>query len=133
MSTANVTIVQGLYAAFGRGDIATIIAGLAPDVDWAVNGPRKDYPLFGTWKGQGEVRKFFDLLAETEDFSEFSPKDFHAVGDLVFVLGHYAGVVKKTGRTFVSDWVHVFTVRGGKVAKFREYTDSAQFVAANRG
>jgi hypothetical protein len=30
MSTANVTFVQGLYAAFGRGDIATIIAGLAP-------------------------------------------------------------------------------------------------------
>ena len=79
------------------------------------------------------VRKFFDLVAETENFSEFSPKDFHAAGDLVFVLGHYAGVVKKTGRTFACDWVHVFTVRGGKVAKFREYSDSAQFVAANRG
>ena len=32
MSNANVALVQGLYAAFGRGDVADIIASLAPDV-----------------------------------------------------------------------------------------------------
>ena len=34
MSNANITTIQNLYAAFGRGDVATIIAGLTPDVDW---------------------------------------------------------------------------------------------------
>jgi ketosteroid isomerase-like protein len=34
MSAANIAFVQSLYAAFGRGDIATIVNGLAPDVDW---------------------------------------------------------------------------------------------------
>ena len=34
MSNANVSLVQSLYAAFGRGDIAAIISACARDVDW---------------------------------------------------------------------------------------------------
>ena len=30
MSSANISFVQSLYTAFGRGDITTIINGLAP-------------------------------------------------------------------------------------------------------
>jgi ketosteroid isomerase-like protein len=40
MSATNIAFVQSLYAAFGRGDIKAVIAGLAPDVDWTVNGRR---------------------------------------------------------------------------------------------
>ena len=51
MSNANVALVQGLYAAFGRGDVADIIAGLAPDVHWESGGRRSDFPTFGPRKG----------------------------------------------------------------------------------
>ena len=44
MSQADVALIQSLYAAFGRGDIATIIAALAPDVDWRLNGSRSELP-----------------------------------------------------------------------------------------
>jgi ketosteroid isomerase-like protein len=37
------------------------------------------------------------------------------------------------GRRTTSDWVHIFTIRAGKVAKFRELMDSAALVAAYRG
>jgi ketosteroid isomerase-like protein len=133
MSNANIALVQNIYAAFGKGDIASLINVLAADVDWGVNGPARAYPTFGIWKGSGEVQKFFKLVAETESFSEFSPREFHAAGDLVFALGSYAGAVKKSGRPFACDWVHVFTIHGGKVTKFREYTDTAQFADAYRG
>src|SRR4051794_13816807 len=76
--------------AFGRGDIETIIAALAPDVDWVVAGRREDYPLLGSWKGQSEVRKFFQTLQEQQEHIEFSPREFFAADDRVFVLGHYA-------------------------------------------
>ena len=36
---ANTTLVQGLYAAFGRGEIPSILTALADDVDWTVSGP----------------------------------------------------------------------------------------------
>ena len=42
MSQADVTLIQSLYAAFGRGDIATIIAAVAPDIEWRLNGSRSD-------------------------------------------------------------------------------------------
>ena len=132
MSNANIALVQSLYAAFGKGDIATLVNGLTADVDWNVNGRRKDYPMFGTWKGPGDVQTFFKGVADHETFSAFSPKEFHAAGELVFAFGHYAGAIKKTGRTFDCEWVHVFTVKNGKVARFREFTDTAQFAEAYR-
>jgi uncharacterized protein len=133
MSNSNIGFVRSLYAAFGKGDIATIIAGLASDVDWAVNGRRSDYPLLGSWKGQSEVKKFFAGVAEHEQATDFSPREFFAAEDRVFVLGHYSWNIRKTGRPVSSDWVHVFTIRDGKVDKFREFNDTAQFAEAYRG
>lgn len=133
MSQADVALIQSLYAAFGRGDIATIIAALAPDVDWRLNGSRSDYPLFGNRKGPREVQAFFEEIPKLQDFSDFTPREFHAAGDRVFVLGHYAATIRKTGRKAACDWVHIFTVRNGKVAAFLEFTDTAQFAQAWKG
>ena len=74
MSNANITLVQGLYAAFGRGDIATIVAGLTQDIDWQTLGPARDYPTFGQRKGKAAVQEFFAQVAATEEFSDFSPR-----------------------------------------------------------
>jgi ketosteroid isomerase-like protein len=133
MSAANIAFVQSLYAAFGRGDIATIIKGLTSDVVWSVNGRSKDYPLLGSWRGPSEVQRFFQGVAEHEEATEFSPREFFAAEDRVFVLGHYAWKIRKTGRPVSSDWVHVFTIRGGKVVRFQEFNDTAQFAEAYRG
>jgi ketosteroid isomerase-like protein len=132
MSAANVSLIQSLYAAFGRGDIATIIAALRPEVEWVVNGRREDYPLCGVWKGSGGVQEFFNRLTELEEVSEFSPQVFDDAEDKVFVQGHYTWKMRKTGVTVSTDWIHVFTVLDGKVKKFLEFTDTAQFAAALR-
>jgi uncharacterized protein len=132
MSATNIAFVQSLYAAFGRGDIKSVIAGLASDVDWTVNGRRKDYPMLGSWKGQDGVQKFFEGLAEHEEAVEFTPLEFFGADDRVCVLGHYAWKIRKTGRPVASDWVHIFTVRNGKVVRFQEFNDTAQFAEAYR-
>jgi ketosteroid isomerase-like protein len=133
MSEAAITLIKGMYESFGRGDIDRVIAGLTPDIHWRVNGERSDYPLLGVWNGTAEVRQFFAGVAAQEQFSEFNPKEFYPAADRVFVLGHYAGKVAKTGRAFASDFVHIFTLRGGKVCDFLEFNDTARFVAAWRG
>jgi uncharacterized protein len=132
MSAANIALIQSLYAAFGRGEIATIINAMAPDVDWHVNGRRQDYPLLGRWQGRDQVQKFFQGVAEHEEAKDFSPREFFAAEDRVFVLGHYAWTIRKTGRGVASDWVHVFTIKSGKVVKFQEFNDTAQFAEAYR-
>ena len=133
VSNPNIALVQSIYAAFGRGEVATIIAALAPNVDWTVNGRSSDYPMFGNWKTPAKVQEFFQGVDQYEKFTDFSPRDYYAVDEKVFVLGHYAGSIKTTGKPFASDWIHIFTIHGGKVIGFREFSDSHQFVAAYRG
>jgi ketosteroid isomerase-like protein len=133
MSNANVNLIQNLYAAFGRGDIATIISAMTPDVEWETVGRPADFPTLGRRRGQVGVQRFFELVAQHFDFSEFSPKEFFATDNVVFVLGHYAMTVKKTEGKAESDWIHIFTIADGKVAKFREFLDTAPFIAAYRG
>ncbi len=133
MSNANITTIQNLYAAFGRGDVATIIAGLTPDVDWQTIGRQKDFPTLGARKGAAQVQEFFQLVGEHEDFSDFTPREFYAADDKVFVLGSYSLKLKKTGKPIASEWVHVFTLKDGKVTRFREHTDTAQFAEAFAG
>src|SRR5262249_35177502 len=74
-----------------------------------------------------EVEEFFKLVAENEDFSDFSPREFYSTDDKVFVIGTYNLRVRKTGHPVACGWVHVFTLRDGKVTCFREHTDTAQF------
>jgi ketosteroid isomerase-like protein len=129
---ANVALVQNMYAAFLRGDMATLLGSMAPDIDWEAHGPQKDFPLFGPRKGIAEVEQFFRDVPTINEFSEFSPGEFVASGDKVVALGHYAITIRPTGRKVATDWAMVWTIRDGKVVKFREHTDSAKFVEAYR-
>ena len=133
MSEANVNLAKSMYAAFQRGDIATIVKTVTPDIVWDVNGRKSDFPTLGTWKGPAGVQDFFASVAQHLDFSEFSPQEFYPSGDKVFVLGRYAMTVKKTGKPMACGWCHVFTVRDGKVTGFQEFTDTAQAADAYRG
>jgi ketosteroid isomerase-like protein len=130
--TPNVVLVKSLYAAFGKGDVATIVGACTPDVDWVNVGRASDFPTFGPRKGPAGVQEFFNLVGANLKFSEFSPKEFYPVGDKVFVLGFYAMTVTKTGKPMQSDWLHVFTIADGKVKAFSEFLDTARAVEAFR-
>lgn len=133
MSDANIALVQDLYAAYGKGDIATLLAAMTPDIDWHSGGRATDYPGFGPRKGIEQVREFFGIAAENNEYSHFTPREFYACGDKVFVLGDYAITLRKTGRAMTSDWAHIFTIRDGKVSAFREFLDTALAAECYRG
>ena len=79
------------------------------------------------------MQEFFKIIADNNDFQHFTPREFYATDDKVFVLGDYAITLKKNGKKFATDWIHVFTIKGGKVATFREYLDTALAAEAYRG
>lgn len=133
MTASNIFFVRSLYTAFGRGDVSTIVNAMTPDAVWEVVGRVKDYPLFGARRGPAAVRDFFKQVGENQEAVSFSPRDFHAAGDVVLVLGHYTWMLRRTGRPVDAEWAHVFTVRDGKIAAFREFTDTAQFTQSWRG
>jgi ketosteroid isomerase-like protein len=85
-------------------------------------------PQAGPRHGRAAVAEFFKQVAESTTFDTFEPREFIAQGDKVAVQGHYRGKANTTGKTYDTDWVMTFEIRGGKVVRFREFTDSAQLV-----
>jgi uncharacterized protein len=125
----NVKVVQEAYDAFGRGDIQGILDRLTDDIDWQTYGPEA-LPGTRPRHGKEEVREFFGDVARDWSFETFEPREFIAQGDHVVCLGRYTGTGQASGRPFGSEWAMHFTVRNGKVARFREFTDTAQMLAA---
>jgi hypothetical protein len=132
MSAAqNTQIVKDAYAAFQRGDIAGVLASLDDGIEWqGVIGTEGVLPQAGLRKGKAAVGEFFKLVDQTTEFKTFEPREFIAEGDQVAVVGRYAARIKKTGKDIDSGWAMIFTLRNGKVLRFREYVDSAQLVKA---
>ena len=130
VSETNIAVVRSAYAAYARGDIESVLSVLTPDVEWHSTGRAEDFPALGKRKGLPAAQDFFKTVRDHLEFSEFSPREFYCDRDKVFVLGYYAMTVRKNGRKFASDWVHIFTFRGGRVAQFREFLDTAQLASA---
>jgi ketosteroid isomerase-like protein len=126
---SNVKLVQDAYAAFGRGDIDTILGLLSNDVEWHLFGPA-ELPTAGLRKGKTEVKRFFDQVGQLWNFDRFEPREFIAQGDVVVALGHYNGTAKSTRKPFDTEFCHVFTVKNGKAVSFREYSDTANLIGA---
>lgn len=123
----NIGIVQQAYAAFGRGDIEGLVALLDPQVSWRTPGP-PDLPTAGTRRGADAVREFFGILLNTFEITNFEPSHFLAQDDKVVVLGTSLERVKATGTALDFRWVHVFTIRDGKIAAFEEPADVSALV-----
>jgi hypothetical protein len=128
----NKAFVQSLYAAFGRGDIPFILAHCDESIFWSSNDASGVVPWGGTREGRKAVPAFFDALAANLDFEIFDPRRYAADGDLVFVHGRTVATVKATGRRFDMQWVHLFTVDGGRVMRFEEFYDTADVTPALR-
>lgn len=131
-----VGLVLRAYEALARGEIATILDALAEDVDFEVHGP-PEVPFVGVFRGREGAAEFFRIVAEhTERVDERHAPEVHEVvpvGDQVFAYGSDRLRMRSNGDEFSGWWVHVFTFRDGRIARFRELFDAAAAVAAFRG
>ena len=123
----NIGLVQQVYAAFGRGDLDGLLAMLDPQVSWRTPGP-PDLPSAGLRHGVDAVREFFGILLNTFDITNFAPTDYLAEGEKVVVLGTSLERVKATGRAVEFRWVHIFTIRNGRIVAFEEPADVSALV-----
>ena len=125
----NTEIVKGIYAAFGRGDVSGVLNALADDVDWLTPGSQA-VPYAGRYRGRDAVAGFFQKLVETCELDPFIVEQYVEQGDVVVALGSHTGRAKATKKRFQSRWSMVFKFRGGKVATFEEYLDTAAIESA---
>lgn len=122
MSNHRATIA-GLYDAFARGDVPTVLGALAPDVKWT---EAEGFPYGGTYSGPQAVLEnvFIKLGTEWEGFAAV-PRELVSEGETVVAIGEYSGKYKATGKRFRAPYVHVWKFKGGKVQTFEQHTDTA--------
>jgi ketosteroid isomerase-like protein len=126
--------IQNLYAAFGRGDVPTILSYLGEDVEWDNSRvASRECPWNGNFSGRTHVPGFFRALSEHLDFKTFEPRTFIDSGDAVAVLLQWTATVRKNGRSAGGDSVHVWRFNEhGQVGSYRHFNDTAMELAAWR-
>ena len=121
----NKQAVAAAYEAFGRGDIAAVIAMNAPDAVW-VNYSTEASPFSGEHKGLDGIGAFFGLIDGNIEILQFDLAPIAAEGDTVLAGGQQAYKVKRTGKTCSGPVLHVFTFGSdGKVTRFEEWESNA--------
>jgi hypothetical protein len=126
----NEKIVRGLYAAYLSADLATVLKACSEDTEWVAIGSPERLPYAGTHRGPEQVARYFAILDDKEESDHLVPQEVIAAGDKVIVFGNYSARVNATGRKFETDFVHVFTLRDGKITNFRDFYDTAAAVEA---
>ena len=121
---AALDIVQKGYAAFGSGDIPALLKLVADEVDWKEVCPAS-LPYSGLPRNPNEVADFFAAINQAEDVTVFEPREFIEAGENVTVLGYLETTVRETQLKVQSEWVHVFTVRNGKITRWISFFDTA--------
>jgi ketosteroid isomerase-like protein len=120
----NLEAVQGIYEAFGRGDVEAILGVLADDVDFA-SEPDQDIAPWHGRRTKAEVPAFFQALGETIDVTEFTPLTFTTSDTDVQAVIRFGMTVRATGRSGVMDIHHWWRFRDGKVVQYRGTEDTA--------
>lgn len=130
MSQESVHLIRGLYGAFGKGDMPTVLAIMDPGIEWreAENILYADRnPYVGP---QAIVDGVFMRLATEWDRFTVTPGEWLDAGDHVVVLGTYTGTYKATGKGVRAQFAHVWRLKGAKVVRFQQYTDTKQWADA---
>jgi ketosteroid isomerase-like protein len=122
---SHLATVQGIYAAFGRGDVPAILGCLAEDVVWEYGQPSTDVPWLQSRRGRAAVVGFFEALGAVE-FARLEATTFLESGPTVVVLLQLDATVKATGRRVLEeDEVHIWHFdAAGQVSRFRHRLDT---------
>ena len=126
MAEQSVDVIRGLYDALARGDLPVVLGAMADDIEWY---EAEGMPYGGVYHGGEAVAKnvFGPITQDIPDFA-VTPEEFIASGDAVAVVARYTGTGKASGKQLDLSVVHVWDVRDGKIARVRQFVDTAKFL-----
>ena len=126
--------IKTVYEAFGRGDVAGILAHVTNDVDWdnsAVSSA--SCPWNGNFSGKTRLPEFFKAVAESLDITVFEPGTFVDSGSHVAVELRIESTVRKTGKPIKNTGMHLWTFdASGKISRYRHFNDTGAELAASK-
>lgn len=129
----NARVAKAIYEAFGRGDVAAVLARLDPGVEWRLAEGHPYSPAGEAWVGHaGVVENFFARAGADWDKFAVAVGELHDAGEVVVAEVRYSGTFVATGRVLDAQGCHVWRLREGKVTAFQQYVDTSRLRAVMR-
>ncbi len=118
----NIAIIDGIYQAFGKGDIPTVLGMMTSDIIWNESSS-SSYSDGNPYSSPDAVLNgVFKRLGEDNDYFKLENIKLSALGnDQVLATLNYHGKLKKTGETYQTTVVHLWTLKEEKVTAFQQY------------
>jgi len=126
--TTPTDIIRSFYDKLASGDAPGALGLMAPDIEWITMW---HYKVDGSGPERVAEGLFKPLMAEWSSFS-LVPTEFITEGDTVVSLGDFTGVHGATAKKADARYAHVWTVKGGKITRFRQYIDTLAVAEARR-
>ena len=125
MSDENVEVVRRSWAALERGGLDAVAEFWDPDIEWrAVEGALDD---IGVFSGREAMRRYYEEWTSTFDELRGELEEvIFASGDQVGTVIHTAGRVRGSEGWVEGRYAVVYTVRGGRIVRGREYATAGQ-------
>jgi hypothetical protein len=125
MSEQNVEFVEGVYAALGRGDMPAVLEAFSDDIEWF---EAEGMPYGGLYRsGEAVLQNVFGPIAADVEGFAVTPGEYIGSDATVVAIVGYTGTGKATGKTLDEPAVHVWEIRDGKLARFRQFIDTVKF------
>ncbi len=129
-TASNTALIQSIYQAFGRGDVAFVAAQVTADTYWDFCVTDSDVPWHRPATGPEGVASFLGAFISEVTLTRFAPQKFIAAGDEVMVHVSLGYKINRTGRTVSEDQIQWWTIRAGRVTRLRHFEDTAQVINA---
>jgi ketosteroid isomerase-like protein len=126
MTSTPTDLIRDFYDKLATGDAPGALGLMANDITWTAMW---HYQVNGRGPAAVADELFKPLMAEWASFS-LVPTEFITQGGTVVSLGAFKGVHGATGRSCEARYAHVWTVRDGKIAAFRQYIDTLAIARA---
>jgi uncharacterized protein len=125
MTEQSVELVEGVYGAFARGDVPAVLGAFADDIEWF---EAEGMPYGGLHRGgEAVAQKVFGPITEDVEGFAVTPEELIGSGGTVAAVVRYTGTGKATGKALDEPAVHVWDIRDGKLARFRQFIDTVKF------
>jgi ketosteroid isomerase-like protein len=119
----HIKIVQQLYSEFAKRNINKIVGLLSSDVEWGE--PENPFnPAGGTRHGHQGFLEWTNIGRQAEEILVLEPKKMLTDDNSVAVVGYMKCRAISTGKMYESDFVHLVTIKDGKITKFQEFFDT---------
>ena len=119
----NGEIISGIYAAFAKGDVPTVLGAMDPNIEW---NEAEGFMYGGIYTGPNAIVEnvFMKFATEWEGFTVVPDKIVDGGDGNVVSLGTYSGKYLKTGKSMSVPFAHAWELRDGKIVKMRQYLDT---------